>query len=252
MKKKWKLCVISGAIMAFAIFGTLILAQNVMSSADGNGKEFQLAEGKKEELVSGNAVSQDTESSEKPSPETGERKQDQSKLVEGTSDPEEKSSVIIGFEKEKSPLGEVIVSYAKVFQGVKYVYGGTDLPDVDSWTFSLEGTEEEAVRLYKGKRDWQDGFGVDSSGFVMKVFEKFDVKLPRTVKEQAQQGTEVKIKDMKPGDIIFYGTSSAKITHCGIYAGKDKVIHVSARTEMVKLSDMNYRRIAKVVRVVEE
>ena len=97
---------------------------------------------------------------------------------------------------------------------------------------------------------WGDSYGVDSSGFVMKVFEKFNVKLPRAVKGQAQQGTEVKIKDIRPGDIIFYGTSDARITHCGIYVGGDRVVHASARTKAVKISDMNYRRMAKVVRVV--
>lgn len=244
MKKKWKLCVISGAIMVFAVIGSLILAQNVMSSADGKEKEFQLVEGKKDETASGNAVSEFKEE---------KQKQEQPERVAGTSDSEEKSSVtaITGFTKGKGSLGEQVVSYAKAFQGVPYVYGGTDLPAVDSWTFSFEGTEE-MPELCEGKKGWQDEYGVDCSGFVMKVFEKFDMKLPRTVEEQAQQGNEVKIKDMKPGDIIFYGTSNAKITHCGIYAGEDKVIHVSARTEVVKISDMNYRRIAKVVRVVEE
>lgn len=260
--------------MVFAVIGSLILAQNVMSSADGKEKEFQLVEGKRDETASGNAVSedektkekdikdefqteekkdpQDTESPEKPSSEPKEEKQEEPELVTGASDSGEISSVITSFTKGKSSLGERVVSYAKAFQGVPYIYGGTDLPDVDSWTFSFEGTEEEMPELYEGKKGWQDEYGVDCSGFVMKVFEKFDIKLPRTVKEQAQQGTEVKIKDMKPGDIIFYGTSNAKITHCGIYAGEDKVIHVSARTEVVKISDMNYRRIAKVVRVVEE
>ena len=288
--KKWKLCVVSEAVMVFAVLGTLILVQNVMSSADGKKTEFefQLVEGEKEQPVSGNAVSggeeakeddtkdenpveekempQDTENQEnssiESSAESSVEEREEPELVVGENVHSESSAsanISNGYVKEKSALGEVVVSYAKVFQGVPYVYGGTDLPDVDFWTFtvnaeaSAEGTEEEAIELYKGEReDWQDGYGVDCSGFVMKVFEKFDIKLPRTVKEQSQQGTEVKIKDIEPGDIIFYGTSNAKITHCGIYAGEDKVIHVSARTEVVKLSDMNYRRIAKVVRVVEE
>lgn len=93
---------------------------------------------------------------------------------------------------------------------------------------------------------------MDFSGLVQAVFKEFGIRLPRSVKDQAKQGREIKLKDVRPGDIIFYGTSNARLTHCGIYAGEDKIIHASARTKCVAVSDMNYRRIAKVVRVVEE
>ena len=64
MKNKWKICVMSGAVMVFAVLGALILAQNVMSSADGTEKEFQLVQGTREHQASGGAASQKTEEPE--------------------------------------------------------------------------------------------------------------------------------------------------------------------------------------------
>ena len=244
----------SGAVMVFAVLGALILAQNVMSSADGTEKEFQLVQGTREHQASGGAASQKTEEPGAPSAAdaakscgSGEEKK--------TEKPEKESiaSSAFGYEKEADTVGEQAAYYAMCCQGVRYVYGGTDLPDLDGGKISAGysfSNDKELELVELPDEDWGDSYGVDSSGFVMKVFEKFNVKLPRAVKEQAQQGTEVKIKDIRPGDIIFYGTSDARITHCGIYVGGDQVVHASARTKAVKISDMNYRRMAKVVRVV--
>ena len=257
MKNKWKICVMSGAVMVFAVLGALILAQNVMSSADGTEKEFQLVQGTREHQASGGAASQKTEEPEESGAPTaaGTAKSGGSGEEKNTANPEKESiaSSAFGYEKEADTVGELAAYYAMCCQGVRYVYGGTDLPDLDGgqisagYSFSSD-KGPELVEL--PDEAWGDSYGVDSSGFVMKVFEKFNVKLPRAVKGQAQQGTEVKIKDIRPGDIIFYGTSDARITHCGIYVGGDRVVHASARTKAVKISDMNYRRMAKVVRVV--
>ena len=167
--KKWKLCVVSGVVMVFAVLGTLILVQNVMSSADGKKTEFdfQLVEGEKEQPVSGNAVSggeeakeddtkdenpveekekpQDTKSQEnspvESSAESSVEEREEPELEVGENVHSESSASAdssFGYVKEKSSkLGKKIVSYAKVFQGVPYVYGGTDLPNVDFWTFTV-------------------------------------------------------------------------------------------------------------------
>ena len=288
MKEKWKLCVMSGSIMVFAVLGALILVQTVMSSADGKGKEFRLtgsAAGQivsgsvvsgnsvSESAVSGNSVSEDT-NEEKGRPVPHKKKNDEGigtspkkeepetpiqnegENVEGNwSSDKTEAEATCGFVKEEDSIGEQIASYAQELQGVPYVYGGTKLPKKPisvsySW---LEGDGKDMVELAEGQTNlYGDEYGVDCSGLVQGVFGKFKIKLPRSVKDQAKQGKEIKLKDARPGDIIFYGASNAKLTHCGIYVGKEKIVHVSARTKFVTVSDMNYRRIAKVVRVVEE
>lgn len=92
-----------------------------------------------------------------------------------------------------------ICDYAKQFVGTKYVWGGNDLKK-----------------------------GVDCSGFVKKVYAKFGYTTPRVSRDQAKTYTKISKSELKPGDLIFYGTlSNNYINHVAIYLGNDKIIHAS-------------------------
>ncbi|MBB6612888.1 C40 family peptidase [Pontibacter sp. Tf4] len=60
--------------------------------------------------------------------------------------------------------------------------------------------------------------GMDCSGLLCTSFETVDVKLPRTSQEQARFGKEVRIKDLREGDLVFFGANrnSNQITHVGM------------------------------------
>lgn len=266
MKGKWKLCMVSGSIMVFAVLGALILVQAVMSSADRKERVFELAEGAARQSVSGSAASGGASSKEAVSSgEAADHKKSEStdgkkehpvspKDEEGEEEDEilDTANVIGGFSKDEDSLGERIAAYAESMQGVPYVYGRAKLPEEPvTYTYSFDETGRKVMQNNL-KNLYGSEFGADCSGLVQAVFKKFEIRLPRSVKDQAKQGREIKLKDVRPGDLIFYGTSNARLTHCGIYVGEDKIIHASARTKYVEVSDMNYRRIAKVVRVVEE
>lgn len=259
MKGKWKLCMVSGSIMVFAVLGALILVQAVMSSADRKERVFGLAEGAARQSVSGSAASGGASSKEAVSSgEEADRKKSERPLSSKDKKGEEEdeipdiTDVSCGFSKDEDSLGERIAAYAESMQGVPYVYGRAKLPEEPvTYTYSFDETGRK-VTQNNLKNLYGSEFGADCSGLVQAVFKKFEIRLPRSVKDQAKQGREIKLKDVRPGDIIFYGTSNARLTHCGIYVGEDKIIHASARTKYVEVSDMNYRRIAKVVRVVEE
>lgn len=113
-----------------------------------------------------------------------------------------------------------ICQYAKEFLGNPYVWGGTSLTN-----------------------------GADCSGYVMGVFKKYGVKLPRTSREQANSGTTVKVSEAKPGDLIFYGNGKT-INHVAIYIGGGQVIHASSPKTGIKISNVNYRSPVKAVRVL--
>ena len=214
------MCVLCGSVLMFSVFGALALMNHTMSSADEKKNEFSLKQTQEEEQVSD-------------------------------------ADVVVGevmTEKSKKKADR-IVCFACEYQGLPYVQGGTKLPDlskIDRDDYSLTYNKEKGntVVLRAGSR-WGDEAGVDSSGFVMKVFEEFGIELPRTVEEQTRVGREVKIKDIQPGDIVFYGAGEDSITHCGIYVKDGRVLHASAQAGMVIDSDMNYRRIAAVRRVCE-
>lgn len=69
--------------------------------------------------------------------------------------------------------------------------------------------------------------GIDCSAFVAKVYQFFDVKLPRTAREQSRMGVRVAKSDLEEGDLVFFNTRRA-FGHVGIYIGNNEFIHASS------------------------
>lgn len=80
--------------------------------------------------------------------------------------------------------------------------------------------------------------GMDCSALVQRIYkEAFNIKLPRTTKEQIKVGKAVSKKALKEGDILFFKTSY-NVLHSGIYLEKGEFIHASS-TEGVILSNIH-------------
>ena len=94
----------------------------------------------------------------------------------------------------------MLVKVAKSFMGAPYRYGG------------------ESVR------------GLDCSAYVKKIYEIFDVELPRSAREQFKVGAKVSKEGLSVGDLVFFKTKRyAKYpTHVGIYIGDGNFIHSSS------------------------
>lgn len=113
-------------------------------------------------------------------------------------------------------LGQQIANYALQFKGNPYVYGGTSLTN-----------------------------GADCSGFVMSVYRKFGISLPRTSGAQASSGRRVSsIANAQPGDLIAYSG------HIGIYIGNGRLVHASSPRTGIIVSNVNYRPIKSIRRIV--
>ncbi|MGW7671933.1 C40 family peptidase [Streptomyces sp. NPDC054775] len=61
--------------------------------------------------------------------------------------------------------------------------------------------------------------GFDCSGLTLYAWSKAGIFLPRTAAEQYAASEPVKPGDVRPGDLVFYGSSPASIHHVGIYIG---------------------------------
>ena len=85
-------------------------------------------------------------------------------------------------------------------------------------------------------------FGIDCSGLVQQVFKLHGCKLPRDAWQQANEGTEISIDDVQPGDLAFFKNEEKKITHVGILYAKDKIIHASG---CVKVNFLDEKGIYK-------
>jgi len=94
--------------------------------------------------------------------------------------------------------------------------------------------------------------GLDCSAFVKKIYQFFDVELPRTAFKQARVGQQVDRESLEEGDLVFFNTRRA-YGHVGIYIGNNEFIHASSRDRYVKVESLNSpyydRRFIKAVRV---
>ncbi|MCR4993682.1 MAG: C40 family peptidase [Lachnospiraceae bacterium] len=119
-------------------------------------------------------------------------------------------------------LRNQIIIEAKKHIGLKYVWGGNSLTT-----------------------------GCDCSGFCLAVYRAcgFDTStLPRASYDIAasSKGKTVSLANAKPGDMVFYGSSSGKINHVALYMGNGMIIHESGRKYGCMVSPVDYRTIVKI------
>lgn len=108
--------------------------------------------------------------------------------------------------KEITGPSNNIITYAKRFIGTPYVWGGTT-PN-----------------------------GFDCSGFLMYVYKKQGVNIPRTVSDIWIFGTSVDRPQV--GDLVFFETYKKGPSHAGIYLGNQQFLHAGSSSG-VTISDMN-------------
>jgi len=106
----------------------------------------------------------------------------------------------------------------------------------------LKDAEKYLGAPYKFGGNTSSGF--DCSGFTVKVFEENDFKLPRRSADQAEAGYQIDIKDVKPGDLLFFATAGgSRVSHVGIVHdigsdGEVKFIHASTSKGVI-ISSLN-------------
>lgn len=97
--------------------------------------------------------------------------------------------------------------------------------------------------------------GIDCSAFVKKIYEIFNIDLPRTVREQLRFGKKVEKDQLAEGDLVFFKTLRGNNGHVGIYIGNNEFVHASTRSREVKVDSLSApyfnQRFFKAVRVKE-
>lgn len=76
----------------------------------------------------------------------------------------------------------------------------------------------------------------DCSGLMQWAYKQAGIKLPRSSTAQSQFGRAVTVKNLQPGDMVFYYTP---VSHVGMYIGNGKILHASEPGKPVKISDVD-------------
>jgi hypothetical protein len=117
----------------------------------------------------------------------------------------------ISFASKTLTIPEML-EFSKRFLGLPYTWGGTST------------------------------FGYDCSGFSQMLGRRRGLSMPRDAQPQAGWSGVVPVerKDLRPGDLLYFGSSDKKITHTGIYMGDGKFINATTHlTPMVRIDDLN-------------
>ena len=113
-------------------------------------------------------------------------------------------------------------------------------------TAQLRGQLYQHYQLWRGTPYRLGGIttrGIDCSGFVLITFKALlNLRLPRTVEEQASFGQAINPADLHSGDLVFFRTGVA-MRHVGIYLEQGRFMHASTRRGvMVSALADNYWR----------
>ena len=118
----------------------------------------------------------------------------------------------------------LLVRVAKTFLGAPYKLGGSTLK------------------------------GIDCSAFVKRIYEIFDIQLPRTTREQFKVGKKVEKEQLEEGDLVFFKPRGNR-AHVGIYVGDNQFVHASSYSREVKIDHLDTpyysQRFLRGVRVKE-
>lgn len=108
------------------------------------------------------------------------------------------------------PKGTVssLIATAKKYIGTPYVFGGTTPK------------------------------GFDCSGYLQYIFAKHGINIPRTADAQYNLGKRAaSLKELVPGDLVFFSTYEPGPSHCGLYLGNNKFIHASS-SKGIRIDEM--------------
>jgi gamma-D-glutamyl-L-lysine dipeptidyl-peptidase len=119
------------------------------------------------------------------------------------------------------------IALAKRFLGIPYLWGG------------------------------RSSFGYDCSGFTQMLMRQRGINMPRDADLQAAWHGVVAVdrRDLRAGDLLFFGPSPANITHTGMFIGNGEFIHDTTHdhpmVQISRLEDEPWTRILVACRRVK-
>lgn len=127
-----------------------------------------------------------------------------------------------------STQAETAVNVAKGEIGTPYSWGGGNTNGASKGSCcSPNGSSGSSIT------------GFDCSGLVLYAYAKAGIVLPRTAAAQFAASEPVTPGQMRPGDLVFYGSSAASIHHVGIYVGGGWIINAPKPGTNVRYDPMD-------------
>lgn len=165
---------------------------------------------------------------------TDKQVQDTIKQIKALAEAEAKKNQQNNSGSANAPVSSnAIVSYASKFLGSPYVWGAAGKTFSQSDINMYKGTVHDLTGMdkYLGRQAF------DCSGLMQYVYRHFDIYIGRTTYDQINDGFAVDRSNLKPGDLIFFGSWSDPY-HVGMYAGNNCYIEAPYSGALVRISSL--------------
>lgn len=83
--------------------------------------------------------------------------------------------------------------------------------------------------------------GFDCSGLVHYAYRRAGADVPRTARGQYEAVRPVYVQQLAPGDLVFFRTRGALVSHVGIYVGDHRFVHALKPGQPVRVSRLDSR-----------
>jgi cell wall-associated NlpC family hydrolase len=84
-----------------------------------------------------------------------------------------------------------------------------------------------------------DPRGFDCSGLIFYAYQRSGIAIPRTTKDQHRNARHVRLREITPGDLLFFRESRRKPSHVGLYVGEGRFVHASTSEKSVVISQLD-------------
>jgi cell wall-associated NlpC family hydrolase len=119
-------------------------------------------------------------------------------------------------------------------------WGGNDGAITDRERPLIHALQTLGVQYRYGGRSPETGF--DCSGLIAHVFERaWGIALPASAAALRKVGTAVRLKELQPGDLVFYNTRNRPYSHVGIYLGEGRFVHAPRSGAHVRVESVETR-----------
>ena len=81
--------------------------------------------------------------------------------------------------------------------------------------------------------------GFDCSGLVYYAYRSLGIRVPRSTMAQFRHARPVALKNLEPGNLVFFKQTRYSISHVGIYAGNARFIHAPSKGRVVSYDSLN-------------
>ncbi|MDD6796373.1 MAG: C40 family peptidase, partial [Clostridiaceae bacterium] len=139
-----------------------------------------------------------------------------------------------------------ILNAMKVHIGSPYVWGGsgelltTDSLNILKKRFPTHDYSRAEAYVNKGYRAF------DCSGLMQWGFAQAGIKIGRTTWDQINDGKEVSLNDLKPGDLLFY----SNLQHVGMYIGNGQWIESPNSSANIRIVSVPWSKIGRARRIL--